>query len=412
MTDTLHAEGILPFKSNFVEVFGHRMHYLDEGSGPVVVLLHGNPTWCFFFRHLVKSLCDKFRVIAPDYIGCGLSDRPRGVMFRAEDRVAQLEEFFRVLGVDRFSMVMHDWGGPIGTELVLKRISQVERLVYLNTTLSETETLPAIIKLAASAPFGRVLTQYTPAFLELTLRFGAVKQLSRETCRGYLAPYRGSERRAAIWHFVSDIPFTKDHPTYTKMLSMATRLPELSKIPVKLVWGLRDPCFHRGMLDKVARHFPHADILELPDASHLVLEDAPEAVSEAARAFLLAKGGQPKIKSKSGAGRSFATHEAEANPLYQAFEAHAKSQPNQDAVITPHLRMGELRCASLSYKQLAAQVNTYQRGLLELGLRPGDRVLFLVKPGSDFLALILAVMGRGAVPVLIDPGMGRENLFR
>src|SRR5690606_19352941 len=118
----------------------------DEGQGPVVMLLHGNPTWGFYYRSLIEKLKTDFRVIVPDYIGCGLSSSNQDDHFRASQRVAHLQEFIKKLSVDRYSIVMHDWGGSIGTAFALTNVAAIDRLVYLNTTITETESLPKIIK--------------------------------------------------------------------------------------------------------------------------------------------------------------------------------------------------------------------------------------------------------------------------
>ena len=117
------------------------MHYVDEGpthgTPPVIVCLHGNPTWSFYFRELIRDLRRDFRVIAPDYIGCGLSDHPPNRHYRATERIDQVEDLLRQLGVNRYSLVMHDWGGPIGTGLAVRSVQSIERMVYFNTTLTE-----------------------------------------------------------------------------------------------------------------------------------------------------------------------------------------------------------------------------------------------------------------------------------
>jgi acyl-CoA synthetase (AMP-forming)/AMP-acid ligase II/pimeloyl-ACP methyl ester carboxylesterase len=398
-------ERLFPYKSHFVEIPAGRMHYLDEGEGPVVLCLHGNPTWCFYYRKLIDSLKDRFRVIAPDYLGCGLSERPKVQGFRAIERVEQLEAFLQALQIERFSLVMHDWGGPIGTGLVSRRLGAVQRLVYLNTTITETESLPFIIKQAATPPFGKWLTKYSSRFVKLTTDFGVSRRLPRDVRRGYLYPYRRRQDRTAIWDFVADIPFTDTHPTYADMLEIAEKLPEFSRFPVKLIWGLKDPCFHQGMLSKVAKHFAHAEIVELPNASHLVLEDEPEIVCREVRTFLEQTG------SSIGAPRLASFSDSSPNPLYEAVFKLATERFAHDVAIVPEFFLGRCRYLHLNYVGFQAQVNSYQRGLVELGLMAGDRVLMLVAPGIEFLALSYAVMGRGAVPVFLDPGMGREKLF-
>jgi len=154
------------------------MHYVDEGNGPVVLCLHGNPTWCYLYRNLIRELKDSFRVIAPDFLGCGFSDRTPGKQWKAIDRINQLQEFVAALGIDRFSIVMHDWGGPLGTGFILRCLDKVDRIVYLNTTLTETEALPSFIKIAATPVIGKFFTRHTDTFVRLTTRW-APTQSSR-----------------------------------------------------------------------------------------------------------------------------------------------------------------------------------------------------------------------------------------
>lgn len=398
---------MLPYQSRYAQVGGFRMHYLDEGSGPVVLLLHGNPTWCFYYRNLFRELRPYFRVIAPDHIGCGLSDHPRDAHFRAIDRIAHLQELLTQLKIDKLSLVMHDWGGPIGTGLAVRMIPAIEKLVYLNTTLTETESLPRVIKTAANPVVGPFLTKYTKRFLKLTTGLGAATKLPKEVRAGYYYPYKTAARRQALWDFVDDIPFDSSHPSYSEMMNMAERLPELGHVPVQIVWGLRDICFHREMLNKVAQHFPQARIREIPDASHLVLEDAPEICCETIRQFLLGVAGtdaSPRQRKAAAGGRP--------HVLYEGFRSFVESSPYSNAAINPNFFPDTVRYTQVNYKELSNIVYKYERGLTELGLRAGDRVLMLVQPGVEFLALSYAVMGRGAIPVFVDPGIGMENLCK
>ncbi len=404
---------VLPFQSRFVTVAGHRMHYVDEGSGPVVLLLHGNPTWCFFYRNVIRELKDSFRLIAPDFLGMGLSDRTPGTKFRAIDRINQLEEFVSSLGITNFSIVMHDWGGPLGTGFIQRRLQSVNRIVYLNTTLTETEILPGFIKLAATPIIGKTMTRHTDTFVRMTTSVGAFRKLTPEVISGYRAPYTTRQRRDAIWDFVADIPFGPEHPTYTEMVSIAAGLPKVAEKPVKIIWGLKDPCFHREMLSKVAAHFPKAELLEIPDASHLVLDDAPQIAIPAIKEFL-------SRESESTQASEVPTPDREQGRIHVIYDQVmriALESPNAAAVIVPRwvrdpINGSALHYAQTTYGDLAKLVNQYQRGLSDLGLTPGDRVLMLVSPGADFLALSVAVMGRGATPVFVDPGIGLEKLSR
>ena len=412
---------LYPFRSRFITVgrgtptggqHGHRMHYVDEGSGPVVVCLHGNPTWGFLFRNVIAALRDEYRVIVPDHVGCGLSDQPADVFFRADDRIGHLEELLAELGVGRFSLVMHDWGGPLGTGLAVRRPADVERLVYFNTTLAETALLPGMIRRAAAPIIGRLLTQHTMRFVKLLTSFGAVNTLPDEIKRGYLHPYRTRAGRQAIWGFVRDIPFSRSHATARLMDDTVARLPALADTPVKIIWGMKDHCFHPGILRQVAAHFPSAEVVQIPNASHLVLEDASARSIAEVRTFLR------RSTAAKTPGIEPTTREQRASPaatcclaaggLYEALRSAATAMPWVSAVTKvsfPRWRDNP-RYDTLDFGALAARIDAYENGLMTAGLKAAERVIMLVTPGADFLALSYAVMGRGAVPVFIDPGMG------
>jgi acyl-CoA synthetase (AMP-forming)/AMP-acid ligase II/pimeloyl-ACP methyl ester carboxylesterase len=402
---------LMPYESHFVEVGGYKMHYLDEGplegggDGPAILLLHGNPTWCFYFRHLIAALRPHFRVIAPDYIGCGLSDHPQDAHFRASHRIEQMNEFVDKLGLDRFALVMHDWGGSIGTGLAIKRKSSIAALVYLNTTLTETELLPRVIKLAANPLVGKFLTQHTRRFLKLTTEVGVNRKLSKDVKKGYFYPYRTRKERTAIWDFVADIPFDSRHPSYSEMLELAEGLPDLGDIPVQIVWGLKDICFHREMLNKVAEQFPHAQVLEIADASHLVLEDAPDLANSTIVKFF-----DTALRTDAAPKQHSLPDEDRPNSFYEAFLKTASAYPHNFAVISPSCLGDSVKYEQVTYRDLYALVCKYERGLNELGLGRGDKVLMLVSPGVAFIALSYAVMGRGAIPFYLDPGMGLKKL--
>ena len=424
---------LYPFRSRFLTVgrgpgapSGHRLHYVDEGSGPVVVCLHGNPTWGFQFRRLIADLRGDFRVIVPDQIGCGLSDKPADILFGAVDRIAHLEELLAHLGVGRFSLVMHDWGGPIGTGLAVRRPDDIERLVYLNTMLAETGLLPPMIRMAASPRAGRWLTQHSRWFLKLLVSQGAARGLSADVREGYLHPYPTRASRTAIWGFVRDIPFKASHPTHAVMEEMVARLPLLAEKPVKLVWGMRDPCFHPEILRHVAARFRSPEVVRIADASHLVIEDAPQRVVAEVGTFLRAAAAEgaplPAVDRPDAAGGATVVVRAageQAEPrlasggLYAALQTAAAAAPWVAAVTRasfPRWRSAP-KYDAIDFAALSARIHAYEHGLASAGLRAAERVIMLVSPGADFLALSYAVMGRGAVPVFIDPGMGIDAVL-
>lgn len=396
---------LYPFESKFALIDGNKMHYVDVGNGAVVLLLHGNPTWSFYYRNLILDLSTSFRVIAPDHIGLGLSDHPSDRTFRASDRVKHIEELIQVLGLKKFSLVMHDWGGAIGTGVALIDPSRIDKLIYFNTTISETESLPRIIKQATRPFIGRFITKFSTKFIDLTTRLGVVRPLSSDVIKGYRFPYKTSKERKAIWDFVSDIPFDSDHPTYKTMLETAERIHKLKDKPVLVIWGLRDPCFHRGMLNHVRSHFPNATVVEIPHASHLVLEDSPDDVIPRVRAFLKNEPVAPlKIVSDvEGAG---------INPLYEALSKFAKEIPDYHVSVEVSPSWERVSYTPLTYRDFFARVQQYRRGLTHEGVVPGSKVLMLIPPGEEFLAFTFAIMGNGATPVFVDPGVGKDNLFK
>ncbi|MCB0340432.1 MAG: AMP-binding protein, partial [Bdellovibrionales bacterium] len=274
--------------------------------------------------------------------------------------------------------------------------------------MTEIEALPPLIRMAASPVIGRALTQHTMRFLKFMTNLGSAKKLSKEICEGYYAPYRTFEDRAAIWDFVEDIPFSSSHPTYPEMMYLASGMPKLQHVPVQIIWGLKDPCFHREMLPKVARHFPQARVKELADASHLVLEDAPEIVCDTIKSFLLE---DVKVESRDNSISKDLASDSTRHALFAGFAEQANKIPYHHAVVTSKPSKRSVAYEHISYKELFDRVSRYQRGLTHLGLQTGDRVLMLVPPGTEFLALAYGVMAAGAVPVFIDPGIPKEFLF-
>jgi acyl-CoA synthetase (AMP-forming)/AMP-acid ligase II/pimeloyl-ACP methyl ester carboxylesterase len=399
-----------PFESKFLDYKGFKLHYIDEGSRnkPAVLLLHGNPTWVFFYRKVIQALKDNYRVIAIDYIGCGLSDHPTSDHFRAIDRVNEVDFVYQSLGLEKFSIVMHDWGGAIGTRFLQRHLDKVEKIIYLNTTLTEVESLPLMIKSSANKIFGPLLTKYTPQFLKYLVGPGAVSKLPDWIKSGFLYPYQTIDRRTAIWDFVKDIPFTEGHPTYAEMTNLAADFSLMQDKPIKIIWGLKDPCFHPYMLRKVAAHFPKAQVLEVPNAGHLLIEDEPEIVCNAISDFLSSDSSVQRLKTES---EVFHPHSG-VNALFRNFINIVDSVENNPAAIVTKCSANQVDYRQITFRELKLRINQYSKGLADLGLSAGHRVLMLVPPGEEFLALAYAVMSRGAVPCFVDPGVGREKLFK
>jgi len=262
------------------------MHYLDVGAGPPVLMVHGNPTWSFYWRNLVKGLSRDHRCVVPDHVGCGLSDKPPR-SFSLEDRIAHLGRLVETLDLHDLTLVVHDWGGPIGLGTAVRDPDRFRRLVVLNTSVFEGQ-LPLSIRMCRWPVLGPVLIRGLNGFVRVAL-LRAVTDRTRvrgAVARGYLAPYRSWADREAILRFVQDIPLEEDHPTRPLFLGIDAALAVLEDRPVLVVWGERDFCFTPEFRRGWQERLPHAEVHQLADAGHWVMEDAHEQVVPLVRDFL------------------------------------------------------------------------------------------------------------------------------
>jgi cis-3-alkyl-4-acyloxetan-2-one decarboxylase len=272
---------------------GLRQHYLDEGSGEPVVMVHGNPTWSFYYRHLVLALRDRWRCVVPDHVGCGLSDKPGADRydFSLRRRVDDLERLLDAAGVNQdVTLVVHDWGGMIGLAWAVRHPERVKRLVVLNTAafhLPPSKPLPWALRLGRNTRLGAWLILRLNAFCEAAARVCVKRHpLPAAVRRAYLAPYDTPAHRLAVLRFVQTIPLRQSDPGYDIVSETEKRLDLFRDRPVLVVWGLRDFVFDRHFLAEWGRRFPHAEIHRFADAGHYILEDARDEVIGLMRRFL------------------------------------------------------------------------------------------------------------------------------
>ena len=280
------------FTSHFVTVDGLRLHYLDEGQGDPVVMLHGNPNWSFYYRNLVRSLKNRYRCLVPDHIGCGLSDKPGDDRYEYSlaQRVADLEAWLDQCGAtSNLTLVVHDWGGMIGMAFATKYPERIRRLVVLNTGafhLPTTKPVPWQLKLARS-PLGAVLVRGFNAFSR-----GAVKScvtrkpMPRDVADAYCAPYDSWSHRIAVHRFVQDIPLKPGDRGYDLITNVENRLSLLKSIPMFIGWGDRDFVFDEHFLREWQTRFPEAEVHRYPDCGHYILEDAGDELIPLIAKFL------------------------------------------------------------------------------------------------------------------------------
>ena len=276
-----------PFESRYLEISGNRYHYLDEGSGPVLLLVHGNPTWSFAWRTWITELARDHRVIAMDHIGCGFSDKPQKYDYCLKQHAENVLKLIDALDLQNITLVAHDWGGAIGMTAATNRPDRFVRFVLSNTAAFRSRQLPWRIAICRIPFLGALAVRGLNLFCRLALRLAVVdrQRLTAAVRRGYLAPYDSWDHRVAILRFVQDIPLSPRHPSYQELVKTEERLAQFRDHPILLVWGERDWCFTTAFLDEFEARFPDAETLRLPDAGHYVFEDAPELILPRIREF-------------------------------------------------------------------------------------------------------------------------------
>ncbi len=292
--DNLHDwRALYPFKSNWLTLDGGvRLHYLDEaGAGEPVVMVHGNPTWSFYYRNLALGLRGAHRVIVPDHVGCGLSDKPQDYAYRIAQHIANLERLLiHELKLEKFSLVVHDWGGAVGCGVAVRHPERVSKLVVLNTAAFLSPDCPKRIRACRIPGFGALAVRGFNAFAGAAVRMAVAhkERMTPQVKAGYLAPYGNWRDRVATLRFVEDIPLSPRHPSWKTMDELGEKLPLLREKPVLVCWGAKDFCFNDGFLKEWAARFPAAFVHRFADAGHYVLEDAGERILPLVRDFLSA----------------------------------------------------------------------------------------------------------------------------
>lgn len=273
---------------------GLRLHYLDEGGGPPVVMLHGNPSWSFFYRRLVEAVSPNRRSIVPDHIGCGLSDKPDDsrYAYTLESRVDDLARLLDHLGVvENISLVLHDWGGMIGSAFAARHPERIAKIVVMNTAgfhMPGDKTFPWALHLCRDTPLGAFAVRGFNAFARGTAWIGCKNERMPRVLRdAYAAPYDDWSNRIATLRFVQDIPLKPGDRAYDLVTQTQDRLPLLAHVPMLIAWGMKDFVFDEPFLKEWQRRFPAARVRRFPSAGHYVLEDEAATLVPMIRYFLV-----------------------------------------------------------------------------------------------------------------------------
>ncbi len=279
------SQALYPFKSHFFDRgAGLQMHYLDEGEGAPVLMVHGNPSWSFYYRNLVQALSGSRRCIVPDHIGMGLSDKPgdEAYAYTLAQRIDDLDSLVSSLNLtEPLTLVVHDWGGMIGFGWAVRHPEQVARIVILNTgafPLPKEKALPGLLKLTRTH-LGALLVRGFNAFSWGATKVGCTRnKMSPEISQAYRAPYDSWANRIATLRFVQDIPLGPEDAGFDLVENVAANLHQFSATPALIAWGAKDFVFDDAFLRQWRKYLPQAEVRVWADASHYILEDAAEEV--------------------------------------------------------------------------------------------------------------------------------------
>jgi haloalkane dehalogenase len=282
---------LYPFTSHRIDIEGRSLHYLDEGprDAPPLLLLHGNPTWSFFWREVIRELRAERRVVAPDHLGCGLSDKPQRWPYRLAGHIDNIEHLVEKLDLHDLTLGVHDWGGAIGMGFAARHAERIRRIIVLNTAAFRSEKLPLRIAACRLPGLGALGVRGLNGFTWAATFMATERGLQGAVRDGYLAPYRSWHDRVAVLRFVQDIPMDESHPSWATLLGIEEALPRFRDRPMLIIWGERDWVFTPAFREEWQRRFPDAETHPIADAGHYVLEDAAERALPLIKAFVGAK---------------------------------------------------------------------------------------------------------------------------
>ena len=393
--------------SRFFDAPDHRgvtrcWHLLDTGATSAtrltVLAVHGNPTWSYTWRHLAAAVPDDVRVIAPDQLEMGFSERS-GDLRRLGDRIADLVALTDVLELSGDVVVVaHDWGGPVSLGWLQHAHAKHDALDIVGLVLTNTavhqpaeSSAPTLIRNARRPLWLGQVTVETSAFLRGMFELSNPRTPA-EVRRGYLAPYDTPNRRKAIGEFVADIPLEADHPSAAVLDAVAAGLADLGDVPTLLVWGAGDRVFSDIYLHDLEARLPHADVHRHPKAGHLVSEDTDVASIVVDWLETLGADGETSPPPSAPVDLSAAL---------------------RDPAITDRVAVREMGAdgRTVTFGELDDVVQRTAEGLFGTGgVKVGDRVALMIPPGVDLAIALYGCWRMGAVPVLIDGGLGPTQM--
>ncbi len=273
-----------PFESHFFPVNEHYMHYIDEGKGDILLFVHGTPSWSFDFRNIIKQFRNNYRCIAIDHIGFGLSDKPENYDYSTINHSRTLEKFILEKNLQDITLIVHDFGGPIGLNVAIHHPSRVKHIIILNSWLWSSKQDPEFIRFSKvlKSPLLPLLYRYfnfSPRVL-LPQNFGD-KKLPKQLLLQYTKPFASPSQRNGLIAFAHSLLYDQDW-----FEELWNKRHVLFNKPVLLVWGMKDKFIKPAYLQKFAAGFPHAHIIQLPTCGHFPQEEEPQQVAAGIESFL------------------------------------------------------------------------------------------------------------------------------
>jgi pimeloyl-ACP methyl ester carboxylesterase len=273
-----------PFTSRFYPINGHKLHYIDEGQGEIILFVHGTPSWSFDFRNVIKLLRTSYRCIAIDHMGFGLSDKPEHYNYSTLNHSKTLESFISDKQLERFTLVVHDFGGPIALNVAITHPEWVHRLVIINSWLWSSEQDPDFVKLrkvlkSPLLPFLYRYLNFSPRFI-LPGSFGDNKP-NKKLLMHYTKPFADKTQRNGALAFAKSLLNDQDwfETLWSKREAIASK-------PSLFIWGMKDPVVKPHHLEKFLKGFSSATAMRLEASGHWPQEEEPEAVANALLQFL------------------------------------------------------------------------------------------------------------------------------
>ena len=274
-----------PFQPHFMPVEGGQMHYIDEGAGRPVVMVHGTPTWSFLYRHLIRGLSSHYRVVAPDHIGFGLSDKPPDWTYLPSDHARNLQTLIERLGLKDITLIVHDFGGPIGLSYALEHPENVRSLVICNTFLWSLKgerafEMPNRLFNNAVGRFLYKRMNFSPAVI-VRSAWGDKASLTPEIHRHYTQAFPTPADRQGTWTFMRELLGSSEW-----YQSLWARRDRIRDKPALLLWGMKDIAFKEKELTRLAEIFDHPQVVRYPAVGHFVPDEAGQVILPVVKAFL------------------------------------------------------------------------------------------------------------------------------